>query len=292
MKKPILATLAFTSLLIGSPAQSAPLGAADIVFMVDLSGSMSGEHAWIASMVGSLESELLGAGVGSGANTNRYALVGFGGSGAALPGHTIPVGGGTFGDATDMAAAAAALTTSGGTEDGWDAIDHALSLSFRTGAAKNLILITDEDRDNTNAGLTFADLQNNMMNDSFLLNAVINHGFVDGTETQALGIDSNANAYIADGGGSYSTTTGGVATSGFGTTKADYIDLALATGGAAWDINLLRQGGSLADSFTESFVDIKVDEIRDQAEVPVPAVPALLSLGLFGLIIQRRKYFS
>lgn len=292
MKKQLLTSLALTGLLFGSPAHSTLLGAADIVFMVDLSGSMSGEHTWISSMVSSLESELMAAGVGTGPNTNRYALVGFGGGGTSMPGHSIPVGGGTFGTAAEMSTAAGSLIASGGTEDGWDAIDHALGLTYREGAAKNLILITDEDRDNTNAGLSFAGLLSSMISDSFLLNAVINHGFADGNQSQALGMDSEGNAYIADGGGSYTTTSGGNATSGFGTTKADYIDLALDTGGAAWDLNLLRQGGLLANSFTESFVDIKVDEIREQAEVPVPAVPALFAIGLLGMFTGRRKFFS
>ncbi len=37
---------------------------ADIIFVVDESGSMSGEHSWLAGMVSSLDSNLNAAGVG------------------------------------------------------------------------------------------------------------------------------------------------------------------------------------------------------------------------------------
>jgi len=46
---------------------------ADIVFIVDESGSMTDEHAWIGDMVSSLDSSLVAAGI----TENRYALVGY-----------------------------------------------------------------------------------------------------------------------------------------------------------------------------------------------------------------------
>lgn len=286
MKSNMLAILAFTGFAFALPSHASHISAADVVFMVDLSTSMSGEHTWISSMVSSLESQLISAGVGAGVEPNRYALVGFGASDAGEPGHTILVGGSVFGSSTDMSTSAAALTVSGGTEDGWDAINFALALPYRDGAAKNLILVTDEDRDNINPGLSFNGLLSGMVNNNFMLNAVLNHGYADGNQNAAIGIDSIGNAYVEDGMGAYTVSVGGVSTTGFGTTKTDYIDLALATGGAAWDLNILRSGGLSADSFTNAFVDIKVNEIREQ--VPVPAVPALFAIGLIGLLTFRR----
>jgi len=50
---------------------------ADVVFVVDESGSMGGEHAWISQMVSELESALEVQGI----NDNRFALVGYLGEG-------------------------------------------------------------------------------------------------------------------------------------------------------------------------------------------------------------------
>ena len=122
---------------------------------------------------------------------------------------------------------------------------------------------------------------------------MVDHGFEDGDQFEAFGIDSEGNAYVDDGFGSYFQTLGGTPTTGEGTTEADYVDLALATGGAAWDLNLLRLGGSSAEAFTEAFIDIKVQEISQQEAppetVPAPSVPYLMLMGLFGWWHLRRK---
>ena len=265
--KTAIATI-LSGLLFSQIASSATT--ADIIFVVDESGSMSGEHAWLNGMVSSLDNQLKAAGI----SNNRYGVVGFGGSrnGSHLKGHTHDVGGSQFGSASQASTAFNTLVTSGVQEDGYDGINSAFNYSFRNDAALNIILVTDENRDNNNSALNFASIKNAFSSNNALLNAVVDANFVDGGSNEALGVDSLKNAYLEDGAGGFSSTTGGAATTGDESTIADYVDLAFATKGASWDLNLLRKGGSTADSFTKAFIDIKVAEItQQQPTVPEPA---------------------
>lgn len=279
---------------------------ADFVFVVDESGSMSGEHSWLNGMISDLDTTLKGVNVGG-----RYGLVGYGGGGDTNLGRTISVGGADFGSASDFAAATASLVTSGNLEDGYSALDFAFkNYNFASKAAVNIVLVTDEDRDSGKPTLNYNGILNLFKGKKALLNAVVDHGFSDGSST-ALGVDADGNAYLADGSGGFVKSKGkGVATSGFGTTKADYVDLAWATGGAAWDLNQLRAGGLTATSFTKSFVNIKVKEVVEQppsggggnpgggggtpggTKIPEPtSVLSLLAFGAFGTktILKRKE---
>jgi hypothetical protein len=248
-------------------------GSADIVFIVDESGSMSGLHAWLRDMVDDLDNGLIAKGVGN----NRYGLVGFGGG--SVVGRVFDFGSGnTFGNVNEFINISQALQISGGTEDGYNGINTAFTnLTFRPDAALNLILVTDEDRDIVSPELNFGNILLNIENQEALLNAVIRGSFGDVTNTKsALGIDANGNSYLADNNGGYIISSIGNIT-GSENTKADYIDLALATGGAAWDLTQLAQGGLTAQSFTKAFIDIKTQEILTQLPITVIASDAQIS---------------
>ena len=283
LKKTVIAGAALL-LSLATPLQAATT--ADVLFVVDESGSMSSEHSWIGSMVTALDSALGAAGV----NNNQYGLVGFGGSSLTphLPGHGHTVGGGQFGTAAELVTATTSLVLNGGTEDGYSGIAHALNnYTFRAAAAVNVILITDEDRDITAGGNTYASILTLLQGKNALLNAVVNASFT----SSALGIDGT-DSYFEEAGGTFSTVAGGVGTSGAGDTLTDYVDLALASGGAAWNLNNLRAGGNAADSFTAAFVDIKVGEITSQpptGQVPIPAAAFLFAPALLGFLGLRRK---
>ncbi|MBN1586218.1 MAG: PEP-CTERM sorting domain-containing protein, partial [Candidatus Omnitrophica bacterium] len=203
-----------------------------------------------------------------------------------------------FGTAAELATAATALTVSGGlVEDGWAALQFAMGYSFRPGASVNVILVTDEDRDELNSnGLTYDGVRDQLAAVGALLNVAVNHGFEDVNEDEALGVDADGNAYVPDGAGGYAISTGGVATTPGAlapTAKADYIDMAWELGGAAWDLNILRDGGDSARSFTAAFIDIKVSEISGGGGggpvIPEPASLGLFALGALGFGIRRRK---
>ncbi|MBL8395492.1 MAG: PEP-CTERM sorting domain-containing protein [Candidatus Accumulibacter sp.] len=289
-KKVALASL-LAAVGIGG-AQAAPF--ADVAVLMDESGSMAGEQAWIKGAITSLDTELVALSL----TPNNYASVGFAvGGGPGLtryfnvpaPGTSNTVAGLTqaFGTAADYQTLT--YSTAGGTEDGWAAIAAANQYSFRAGTARNYILVTDEDRDAAQAGLTYAGTLASLTSTNTLLNAIVDATFrCTSTSTgPVIGISSGGACYVADGAGGYVVGTGGSAATGFGNTIADYVDLALASGGAAWDLNLLRAGGLVADSFTAAFVDIKVGEIQNQT--PEPGSLALLGLSVAGLAMARRR---
>ncbi len=281
--KNILVLFGIAVLVLSFSSQAlAQATTADIVFVVDESGSMYGEHTWISSMASSLDTALNAAGV----TGNQYALIGFGASSPAPR---------TIDGLKSLPLSTGSLQLSGGFEDGYAGISYAMShLSFRPGAAVNYVLITDEDRDVLSAYsmVTSASLLAALKAQKASLNAVVNarysiagKGFVLGKED---GID-----YIADGSGGYTVVDPSTSTfhSDSGTTKEDYVELAWATGGASWDLNLLRAGGVTADSFTKAFVDIKVKEIQNHNGTPIPEPATMLLFGpaLLGLVGMKRK---
>lgn len=275
--------------MVSAALNSQAATTADVLFVVDESGSMSGEHAWIQSMVTALDTALMANGV----TGNRYGLVGFGANTAhGIPGHKHTVGGGDFGSAAQLATAATGLVLSGSQEDGWSGIDVALNgYTLRGNAAVNVILITDEDRDNAGNSLTYSSVLASLDSKNAYLNSVINGTFDPGV---VLGVDSAGVAYVADGGGGYTATAPGTGffVSGSGTTKANYVDLAWDTGGAAWDLNILRNGGNGAISFTKAFVDIKTQEILQHPTPEGGATLLLLGAGLCGIVSLRRGIAS
>ncbi|NIO20504.1 MAG: VWA domain-containing protein, partial [Candidatus Aminicenantes bacterium] len=241
----VLCCLVFAAAIF-APRTASAVVSTDVVFVVDESGSMAGEHAWLGTMIGSLDTAFSAVPAPDGPVDAQYGLTGYGDSttaGHSVAGHKHLVGGGDFGTAAQFQTATGGLITNGGFEDGYEAIDFALNNYAFRGAPtiKSFVLVTDEDRDVFNAALTFASTEAALQGS--LLNVVVNNSFFDASGNQALGMDAAGNAYVADGSGGFIVSPGGIVGSGFGTTTADYVNLAFNLGGAAWDLNQLRSGG-------------------------------------------------
>lgn len=265
---------------------------ADVVVLMDESGSMSGEQSWMSTTIPQLDSGLLGEGLAG----NRYGLVGFGASSSTSPApgfvRSIPVGGSQFGTAAQYTTASSGLVVNGSFEDGYAAINLANSYGYRSNAARNYILVSDEDRDVTaSLGLTYDNVLASLKSTGTLLNSVVDASFRCGDGSAALGLSSGGKGYKVDGAGGFSTCSGASFVGGFGSTGHDYVDLALASGGAAWDLKILRAGGLGATSFTKAFIDTKVHEIVITPTIPEPSTYALMLGGLaaVGYIARRRK---
>ena len=223
--------------------------AVDIILLVDESGSMSMEHAWIPTMIEQLDSSLQAIGIGV-SPRNYFGIVGFGD------------------DCTDDLSQARVLTTSteqpfvtadnishftmnlsvgGRREDGYSAIQKAIqSYQFRDGS-KLFILITDEDRDVLNTNLTRTNTIELLQKEAIVLNAVISEEYQFEEGFRSLGVDSKNNTFIFDPTARSLFRTlinngSPIPDSAHGTTNADYTQLALELEGAAWDISQLRQG--------------------------------------------------
>jgi len=242
----------------------------DMAVVIDESGSMAGEHnQFIGTYVDNLDQFLNNEGV----TLNQYGLVGFGGStfqsttsneagreeGSALYRHfwleRNPDD--VWGSAQDFDNTTPELNTSGGTEDGYRAIDYTFrNYTFRSSVGKAIMLITDEDRDNDTTNLQTSHLPQGMteLEKSYIeselqrtgttVHAVVDQRFLDADGNAAIAIvgddPTTGTAYVQQADGTIVKKTGFQFSSASSNTQADYTEVALKTGGIVIDIDALR----------------------------------------------------
>ena len=184
-------------------------------------------------------------------------------------------------------------------EDAYAGIDHAINFTrghrvWRTSAAKVLLVMTDEGRNfaiytNGEDALQDRDLQVNLdttQQRNNLLAELADWGgsihiassyvIIDSGGVSVLGQDSTGKTYAAAG-ANFTTGTGGTwyydgyegdltipSTTPPTSMKADYYDLALASGGTAWNYSLFRSGGDTQLAFTKALVAALKDSILGQ----------------------------
>ena len=249
---------------VSGPASQA---AADIIFVVDESGSMAAEHEWIQKEVVILDEALKEQGVGVGERKNLYALVGFGRNDpSAILGITLT----SLTSLDGFLNATKLLVLNGIFEDGYAAINHALeAIETRPNTAKQIIFISDEDRGVLRSDLSFDIIAQKLTDAGCVLNVAVNQGFLSSKNDShfALGLRGDGQLYTFNRSSSvlFSESQGGARSSSdlfdFGSTYEDYVQLAFATQGVAWDLNQLREGGDYSIAFTNAFTQVKIDEV-------------------------------
>lgn len=265
--------------------------AADIILLVDESGSMTMKHQWIPEMVKQLDNALMETGIGV-HTRNRFGVIGFGGD------CTIKDGLGRILQTNEsdkyvvsdnILELTKTLRIGGKQEDGYSAIATALKeYTFQDGA-KQFILITDEDRD-VLVDVTRNEVESMLKANDVILNTVVSQEFTAGG-IRSFGVDRDSAVYIYDPSvDSFFKTIHNVGApiedSAYGSTDKDYTQLAFLVKGGSWDLSLLQQGiillwlflliiprfcisctgGQVARAFTNSFVHAKVVEIQHQLE--------------------------
>lgn len=225
---------------------------AEIVFVVDESGSMGSLQNFLTTFAPTLSTQL-----GNSGTTTRFGLVGFG---AANPdARQVNVNGQQFGNATEFATAVGTLAIDGGFEDGYDGINYVLqNYQFSTdpNTTKLIVLVTDEDRDVHNPAVTSQTLMDALTLQNVFLGGIIDQRITDPNGVEAVGA-SNTVTYLDQNGDGVPEIGGQpVFVPTFDTTTQDYTNLI--TGlprGCVADLNLQAQGGTNGQAFAAALAD-------------------------------------
>jgi len=145
LKKLFSAAIASAFLAFSASANSAIL--ADVMWVIDTSGSMGPDINQVKQRILEFNTAMTTNGIDA-----NYGAVRFGGTASLIQDVT------TFGTFSAAGSPFMLLGATGGsTEDGSAAIQTALTATYRTNAVRNIILVTDEDDDNSGNRQALAD---------------------------------------------------------------------------------------------------------------------------------------
>ncbi|MBT8093366.1 MAG: PKD domain-containing protein [Gammaproteobacteria bacterium] len=201
-----------------------------LILVVDESGSMRGRHDWLADAIPALGQALNDRNVNSPPDQLYFTLAGFTTRSRDLAQRSSEI---------DAARAVRTLRTDGGTEDGYVAIRDVLSgyLSGNEYSPTTVILITDEDRDETDRELTLSSLSNQLVLNGIVVHAVTRARIVCPDRREGIAIDRSRVAVVA-GQDDFSTCSDARVK-----TVRDYVELAHATGGLVWSLDMIAGFG-------------------------------------------------
>ena len=248
--------------------------AADIIILVDESRSMIREHAWLQDISLGLDAALRENGIGLDI-PNQFGLVGFAKDDPEhIRGRVFPMSscdGSLMGSAEEFNVVRENLALDGREEDLYHAMSLALdTYPLRPGQACQIIGITDEGRTPQLPYISYNAILAKMREKGCMLNVVVNQKMVSyhsDPPVPALGVSAANDSAVEIPGGDYRIYPRKgypIVQTAHGSTHLDYTLLAFELGGAAWDLNKLRDGGDTALSFTKAFIRLKVREISRQ----------------------------
>lgn len=288
----------------GGPVVTSPVNSnrADIVLLVDHSGSASGDYKDFATEVPRLLDQQLRS---LGYLDNRYAAIGFGDGMLPLSGRGFSYlfGGQHFADAETVSSALAERRPRGAGEDGWDAIEHAVEeLEIRPNAKVHFVLLSDEGRVALNPTLTPADgptspalIEKVLRTRNATLTVTSNAQFLaDPPANRVLGVKSGSlqslpsieyvDATSTIVAGIVDATTAGAGNETLGElieagAFEEYAKLAWSTGGSAWNSENAHAGGVLTAKFAERFAQEVAATIVSQAAYHPSRIVRSFDLG-------------
>lgn len=270
------------------PGESTSSGLSEMVIAVDTSDSMAKEWLWLEALIPNMEANLISSGVGVGATKNRYGAVGF-------VKDVFPqlVDDQQMGNAYDLVSHLNLETDREITEDGWNAIDYVIdNYPFQSTSSKTILLVTDEERDDTNEEITFTSLRDKLLENEIVLNVVVNAGFECGDGREALGMNSRGFGFVADGHGGYTICENVRVVEPRFTTETDYINLAKATKGTAWNVQILRQNDISSLSISKAIAEIQtnliVENLPGERLADISVVSALVENSEAVVTIKNR----
>lgn len=196
-------------------------GAEELVFVVDESGSMKRGVPWLAALAQAIEAQT---------GDVRFGLVGF--DRDARP---LPVGGARSGSAEDLDAAVGLLSFDhSGFEDGYVGLQRVLG---QYDDIRHVVLITDEDRDRADPAFEADDMVQALAEKDVTLTVFVYAEFRCSDRRLAIGMNDQSVGVVVDGEGRVAgCTMEHVRSLGNQTTVADYVDVALSSGGSAWSL--------------------------------------------------------
>jgi RHS repeat-associated protein len=166
------------------------------------------------------------------------------------------------------------LKASGEIEDGYDAIVYALENNrFRDLSSRQLVLITDEDRDAVDANLRATGLLQRLQQADVTLHILANSILRKENGDNLLGWAFDGKQYIAtaaitQGGFEQAVAQIPVVLDRTGNTKGDYFGLIEQNSGFFWDIMSLRQGTSdVRTSFSAAFVHHLIGDVDRDTQI-------------------------
>ena len=263
--------------------------AADIVLIVDDSGSMKNEQDWIPDAAAALESALIRQNIGNGALKNQYFVVLFGNTeGENFRSNrtmVVDVNGRVNLTVNQVRSAMRKFSRNGNAEDGYQAIELALDIKElrrdNPDVALNIGLVTDEPRDpfrNTAAGTesSMQEITAELVARNAKLNLFGQFLFDSPSIDNIIAVDYQGKIYSRISGVEVNTR-------GFQSPDVNvsfqandescrafvqYAPLAMATGGAIWNLKFVDDtagSSELRKSFTDAMARIKVEEISQQS---------------------------